>query len=432
VSPTAIALILIAAVAHASWNLFSKQAATTGAAFFIWLISACITVGYAPVVALAVIIGHAHLTGPNWVFMAGTGVLQAAYFLLLQIGYGLGDLSVVYPVGRGTGAMLAAVGGIVILGERPSAITIAGIVAIVAGVVVIGLPGTAPATGIRDAGAATSGTRKTETGTVSPGAADASAASNYLTSIISHTSGAPSKIGAIFQAYLPRKRPDHGPRPDESQPQARPGRREAGRQPAGGRTRHPGRSPASVPGKHCPSTADAGPSASGRRTAGTKTAGTKTAGTKTAGPGTAGTEGRALGGVLFALATGVFIASYTIWDKYAVANLHTPSILQGYACYPVMTAVFAPFVLRDRRHLEEVWRAFRPQVLGAALLAPLAYILVLTALSFTAVSAVAPAREVSVLFGVLLGRRLLGESNLARRLTAAAAIVAGIIAIAVG
>ena len=56
----------------------------------------------------------------------------------------------------------------------------------------------------------------------------------------------------------------------------------------------------------------------------------------------------------------------------------------------------------------------------------------LIALSFTAVAAVAPAREVSVLFGVLLGRRLLGEGSLPRRLAAAAAIVAGIVAIAIG
>jgi drug/metabolite transporter (DMT)-like permease len=95
-----------------------------------------------------------------------------------------------------------------------------------------------------------------------------------------------------------------------------------------------------------------------------------------------------------------------------------------------MTAVFTPFVLRDRARLMKVWHAFRPQVLGAAVLSPLAYMLVLVALSFTAVSAIAPAREVSVLFGVLLGGRLLGEGSLARRLAAAAAIVAGIIAIA--
>jgi hypothetical protein len=39
---------------------------------------------------------------------------------------------------------------------------------------------------------------------------------------------------------------------------------------------------------------------------------------------------------------------------------------------------------------------------------------------------------VSILFGVLLGRRLLGEGGLARKLTAAVAIVAGIVAVAIG
>ncbi len=128
----------------------------------------------------------------------------------------------------------------------------------------------------------------------------------------------------------------------------------------------------------------------------------------------------------------MFIASYTIWDKYAVAGLHTEPVLQGYAGFPVMALAFTPFVLRDTARLRQVWRTWRPQVLGAAVLAPLAYMLVLAALSFTAVSAVAPAREVSVLFGVLLGRRLLGEGHAARRVAAAAAIVAGIIAVAIG
>ncbi len=308
-SPTAIALVLAAAVAHASWNLFGKQAAATGAAFFIWLVAACVTIGYLPVVAVAAIATRPHLAGLNWLFLAGTGVLHSGYFLFLQLGYRLGDLSVAYPVGRGTGALLAALAGIVLLGERPGPVTGAGIIAIIVGVVAIGLPGRAGQT--TDAGPAA----------------------------------------------------DAGPVADAE--------------------------PAAVP-------------RASRTTIG------------------------------FALATGAFIACYTIWDKYAVASLHTEPILQGYAGFPVMAAAFAPIVLRDRQRLAWVWRSQRRQVLGTALLSPLAYILVLVALSFTAVSVVAPAREVSVLFGVLLGRRLLGEGNLARRLAAAAAIVAGIIAVAIG
>ncbi|HET9897723.1 MAG TPA: DMT family transporter [Streptosporangiaceae bacterium] len=287
-SPTAIVLVLAAAIAHASWNLFSKQAATTGAAFFLWLVAAGAAIAYVPAVAGDVLISQPRLTGLSWIFLVGTGVLQSAYFLFLQTGYGLGDLSVVYPIGRGSGAMLAALGGIALLGERPGPVSIAGIVAIIGGAVLVGTPGAAS--------------------------------------------------------------------------QRRPGPKV----------------------------------------------------------------------VVFALVTGVFIASYTIWDKYAVGTLHTPPILQGYAAFPVMAVVLTPVVVRDRERVRKVWREFRPQAIGAAVLAPLSYILVLAALSFTAVSVVAPAREVSVLFGVLLGGRLLGEGGLARRLTGAAAIVAGIIAIAIG
>jgi drug/metabolite transporter (DMT)-like permease len=136
--------------------------------------------------------------------------------------------------------------------------------------------------------------------------------------------------------------------------------------------------------------------------------------------------------IVFALVTGMFIASYTLWDKYAVSTLKVPPLLQGYVSLPVMALVLAPSALRQRSRTKRVWRGYRRQVTGAAVLSPLAYILVLIAMSFTAVSAVAPAREVSVLAGVLLGRRLLGEGSLARRLTAAVAIAAGIICIAIG
>jgi drug/metabolite transporter (DMT)-like permease len=137
-------------------------------------------------------------------------------------------------------------------------------------------------------------------------------------------------------------------------------------------------------------------------------------------------------GTVFALLTGLFIAGYSVWDKYAVADLHIPPVVEDWATLVGVTVALAPVALRDRARLAAVWRCYRPQVLGAAVLSPLAYILVLTALRFTAISVAAPSREVSVLFGVLLGRRLLGEGSLARRLAAAAAIVAGIISVAIG
>ena len=73
--------------------------------------------------------------------MIGTGLLQAGYFLFLQAGYRLGDLSLVYPLGRGSGALLAALAGITLLGERPGPAGITGIVLVVLGVLVLGAPG---------------------------------------------------------------------------------------------------------------------------------------------------------------------------------------------------------------------------------------------------------------------------------------------------
>jgi drug/metabolite transporter (DMT)-like permease len=137
-------------------------------------------------------------------------------------------------------------------------------------------------------------------------------------------------------------------------------------------------------------------------------------------------------GIAFALLTGLSIAAYTVWDKYAVATLHIPPVIEDWAATLGVAVALAPIALRDRVRLAAVWRAYRPQVLGAAVLSPLAYILVLTALRFTAISVAAPCREVSVLFGVLLGRRMLGEGSLGRRLAAAVAIVAGIISVAIG
>jgi len=57
---------------------------------------------------------------------------------------------------------------------------------------------------------------------------------------------------------------------------------------------------------------------------------------------------------------------------------------------------------------------------------------VLTAMVFTPVSYVAPAREISILVGALMGTQLLAEGDVRRRLAAAAAMVAGIICLAVG
>ena len=67
--------------------------------------------------------------------------------------------------------------------------------------------------------------------------------------------------------------------------------------------------------------------------------------------------------------------------------------------------------------------------MAVALLNPLAYILVLTALQITPVSYIAPAREISILIGSLMGVGLLGEGEVKRRLFGALSMVMGVIAL---
>jgi drug/metabolite transporter (DMT)-like permease len=137
-------------------------------------------------------------------------------------------------------------------------------------------------------------------------------------------------------------------------------------------------------------------------------------------------------GMAFGLLTGIFIASYTLWDKYAVSDLSLSPILYYWASLLVETAVLLPAALRRKEEIGGAWHARWPEALGVAVLSPLTYVLVLTALSFAPVSRVAPAREIGILIGTLMGGSILAESGLARRLLASSFMVLGIVALAVG
>ena len=69
--------------------------------------------------------------------MAGSAVLHTAYFVLLNEGYRAGDLSLVYPLARGTGPLLSSLAAILFLGERPSTLAIAGGLLVVLGVAIL-------------------------------------------------------------------------------------------------------------------------------------------------------------------------------------------------------------------------------------------------------------------------------------------------------
>jgi drug/metabolite transporter (DMT)-like permease len=134
----------------------------------------------------------------------------------------------------------------------------------------------------------------------------------------------------------------------------------------------------------------------------------------------------------FALLTGCMIASYTLVDKLAVSAWLIPPLVQDWATNVGRVVLMAPLALKARADLAPTWRRAKKEILGVAVLCPLSYLLVLTAMVFTPVSYVAPAREVSILIAALMGTQLLAEGDARRRLAAGAAMVVGVICLAVG
>lgn len=284
----ALTLILISAVAHASWNLFAKRAA--GGTPFIWLFCAMSAVIYAPLGLWVVLSQHPSIGWPQLGAMLGSLIFHTVYFITLQRGYRVGDLSLVYPLARGTGPLLSTLAAVLLLGERPSPVALLGALLI---------------------------------------------------------------VGCVFVM-------------------------------AGGGIR------------------------------------------------VSRSDARVRWALRYGLLTGTIIAGYTLWDKQAVAVLLVPPLLLDWFNNAGRTLLLAPVAVRRWGEVREMWQKYRLEALGIAILSPLSYILVLTAMKFTPVSYVAPAREVSILIGAALGARLLAEGEGNRRLLAAAGMVLGVVCLALG
>lgn len=290
---SALALVILAGLIHAIWNIAAKKAG--GDARFAAFSSMLGTVIWAPV---ALWFGWNVVPGwgaTEWAFIAVSGVLHVLYFITLLRGYLRADLTVVYPMARGSGPLLSSLVAIVFLGERITAFGLAGIAAVVAGVFLI--------------------------------------------------AGGP----ALFRAA-------HDP---------------------------------------------------AKRIMVRK-------------------------GITYGLATGVFIASYTVVDGYAVKFVLMSPILLDYISNFVRLGFLAPAVLRDRRAAAVLWRQQWKYALLVAAISPIGYVLVLYAMQVAPLSHVAPAREVSMLFAALIGGQLLGEGDRLLRIAGAACIAFGVMALALG
>ncbi|GCE11077.1 DMT family transporter [Tengunoibacter tsumagoiensis] len=132
-SPFVFMLVLVAAFLHASWNFLAKKAGNSKG--FVWLFNVLSSIIYAPILFYMLFSGHVTLTWIQAGFALGSACLHLAYFLFLQRGYETGDLSLSYPLARGTGPLLSTFFAIVIFGERPAIGAIVGIVLLIVGIV---------------------------------------------------------------------------------------------------------------------------------------------------------------------------------------------------------------------------------------------------------------------------------------------------------
>ena len=118
--PLVVALVLMAAILHASWNALTKSSSDPLLA--IWLMTS--TAG------LMGGIGVFFVDAPepaSWPYLGTAVLLRLGYMLFLVHAYGLGDLSRVYPIARGLAPVLVAVLAAVVAEERPSVLQALGL-----------------------------------------------------------------------------------------------------------------------------------------------------------------------------------------------------------------------------------------------------------------------------------------------------------------
>ena len=132
---TAIALVLLAALLHAGWNIVVKRSG--GGVHFVLMGALMIVLLWAP---LGLLVAWQQLPGwawREWALVLASGTAHLLYFNVLLAGYRAADLTVVYPVARGSGPLVSALGAVLLLGESLGLRGAAGVLGVTGGVLLI-------------------------------------------------------------------------------------------------------------------------------------------------------------------------------------------------------------------------------------------------------------------------------------------------------
>lgn len=135
-SASALALVLIAAVCHATWNIAAKRVRSDGTVF-VWCYATASALLWLPIGVVVLARSPGSL---SWSLMWApviSGLLHFGYGVSLQTGYDRADLGVVYPVARGTGPLLTMIFAVVVFAERPGWVGLIGGLVVIGGVAVV-------------------------------------------------------------------------------------------------------------------------------------------------------------------------------------------------------------------------------------------------------------------------------------------------------
>jgi len=127
------ALVLGGAAMHAAWNAVVKGSGDPLIAI------ALVTAGSGSAALMLLPFIGWQVAPEAWIWIAGSALAHIFYRLALVRGYEIGDMSLVYPIARGSAPLLTALIGITLLNEPVSRLAFAGILTIVAGVIGISM-----------------------------------------------------------------------------------------------------------------------------------------------------------------------------------------------------------------------------------------------------------------------------------------------------
>lgn len=123
-----VALILFAAFLHASWNVIAKRAEDP-------FLGVTMVIGLCSLIALPAVFFVPFPDQASWPYLVASAFLHLGYNILLGYGYRIGDMSIVYPVSRGSAPLLVTLSAWVFAGEQQSILAMAGIAVISLGII---------------------------------------------------------------------------------------------------------------------------------------------------------------------------------------------------------------------------------------------------------------------------------------------------------